>query len=419
MQPVTFGARSTTLARLIIVDDEPVVLHLLATVFEGVEDLEVIECPDGRSALAAMAGGVDVLLTDKNLPDVGGLELAQRVREFQADAEVIVITGYASLDTALAALELDVFDYIVKPPKDIYEVQRKVRRALDKQAMGRENRRLLAAVQERNLELERALEELKELQAELIQSEKLAGIGTLAAGIAHEISSPLFGVMGLAEAILEEDDLSLVRGYATEIVDYARSIKDIVVQLSGYSRTAESEYHTTVDLPKVIEDAVKLVIRTLSFDPACVTIHIQDGDIDAGDGLYVNARTSELQQVFVNLVKNAVEALIERYGTERPFSGRVTVSAGRNERYVWARVADNGPGIPKERQKAIFDPFYTTKPPGRGTGLGLNIVYRILTKYRGQISVESEPGQGTTFLVRFPNDDGSGDDGSDSEDEET
>jgi two-component system NtrC family sensor kinase len=399
------------LARLIIVDDEPVVLHLLATVFEGVEDLEVVQCPDGKSALAAMAGGVDVLLTDKNLPDIGGLELAKRVREFQADAEVIVITGYASLDTALAALELDVFDYIIKPPKDIYEVQRKVRRALDKQAMGRENRLLLAAVQERNTELERALEELKELQAELIQSEKLAGIGTLAAGIAHEISSPLFGVMGLAEAILEEDDLSLVRGYATEIVDYARSIKDIVVQLSGYSRTAESEYHTTVDLPKVIEDAVKLVIRTLSFDPACVSMHI-----DAGDGLYVNARTSELQQVFVNLVKNAVEALIERYGTEKPFPGRVTVSAGRNERHVWARVSDNGLGIPKERQKAIFDPFYTTKPPGRGTGLGLNIVYRILTKYRGQISVESESGQGTTFLVRFPNDDGSGDD--EREDEE-
>jgi signal transduction histidine kinase len=391
-----------TLARLIIVDDEPVVLHLLAAVFEGVEDLEVVECPDGKSALSAMAGGVDVLLTDKNLPDVGGLELAKRVREFQADAEVIVITGYASLDTALAALELDVFDYIIKPPKDIYEVQRKVRQALDKQAMGRENRRLLAAVQERNAELERALEELKELQAELIQSEKLAGIGTLAAGIAHEISSPLFGVMGLAEAILEEDDLSLVRGYATEIVDYARSIKDIVVQLSGYSRTAESEYHTTVDLPKVIEDAVKLVIRTLSFDPACVSIHI-DGQLDAGEGLYVNARTSELQQVFVNLVKNAVEALIERYGTEKPFPGRVSVSAGRSERHVWARVTDNGQGIPKERQKAIFDPFYTTKPPGRGTGLGLNIVYRILTKYRGQISVESEVGQGTTFLVRFPN----------------
>ena len=189
-----------------------------------------------------------------------------------------------------------------------------------------------------------------------------------------------------------------------ERIDYARTIKDIVVQLSGYSRTAESEYHTTVDLPKVIEDALKLVVRSLSFDPACVTLDV--GDVP----LYVNARTSEVQQIFVNLVKNAVEALTERYGTVEPFPGRVVVKAGRasgpSGRYVWASVADNGAGIPKDRQSAIFDPFYTTKPPGRGTGLGLNIVYRILTKYRGQITVESAEGLGTTFHVRFPVDGG-------------
>jgi signal transduction histidine kinase len=299
-------------------------------------------------------------------------------------------------------MELDVFDYIVKPPKDIHDVKRKVGQAFEKQRLGR-------ALKTRNAELEQALEELRELQAELIQSEKLAGIGTLAAGIAHEISSPLFGVMGLAEAILEEDDLELVRGYASEIVDYSRSIKDIVVQLSGYSRTAESEYHTTVDLPRVVEDAVKLVVRSLSFDPRCVTVDVvRDGE------LFVNARTSEVQQIFVNLVKNAVEAVVERYAQQDPFPGRVTVRIERtptttppgglrpSSSYVQATVADNGPGIPKDRQSAIFDPFYTTKPPGRGTGLGLNIVYRILTKYRGQITVESAEGEGTTFTVRFP-----------------
>lgn len=413
------------LARLIIVDDEPVILNLLATVFQDEVGLDVVRCADGVSALAAMAAGVDVLLTDKNLPDVNGLELARRARELQPDAEVIVLTGYASLDTALAALELDVFDYVIKPPKDIFDIKRKVRRALDKQEMTRQNRQLMADLTERNVELVQALAELKEVQAELIQSEKLAGIGTLAAGIAHEISSPLFGVMGLAEAILEEDDVELIRGYASEIVDYARSIKDIVVQLSGYSRTAESEYHTTVDLPKVIEDALKLVVRSLSFDPAYVTL-------DVKGPLYVNARTSEIQQVFVNLVKNAVEALSERYGAAEPAGigiggvsgavsaafpgpiplgpGRVVVRAGEasaaSGRYVWASVSDNGAGIPKDRQSAIFDPFYTTKPPGRGTGLGLNIVYRILTKYRGQITVESVEGEGTTFHVRFPIDDG-------------
>jgi len=385
-------------ARLIVVDDEPVVLNLVAGLFQGDEGIETIRCCDGAEAMAAMEHGVDVLLTDKNLPDRGGLELARAARERFPDVEIIIITGYASLETAIAALELDVFDYIVKPPRDIHEVRRKVRQAIEKQRMVRENRRLMEDLRERNQELEQALGELKEIQAELVQSEKLAGIGTLASGIAHEISSPLFGVMGLAEAILEEEDGDLVRGYAREIVDYAGTIKDIVVQLSGYSRTASSEYHTTVDLPRALDDAVRLVVRSVSFDPTCV-------QVDAERDLFVHARTSEIQQVFVNLVKNAVEALIERYGHHAPgsrFPGRVLVRAGRADNVVWATVTDNGPGIPSDRVNAVFDPFYTTKPPGRGTGLGLNIVWRIVTKYRGQVFVESDEGQGATFTVRFP-----------------
>src|SRR5690606_13732222 len=109
-----------------------------------------------------------------------------------------------------------------------FEVRRKVRQAFEKLWMGRENRRLVQALQQRNTELEEALQQLRDVQAELVQSEKLAGIGTLAAGIAHEISSPLFGVMGLAEAIVEEEDPDLVRGYAREIVEYSRNIKEIV-----------------------------------------------------------------------------------------------------------------------------------------------------------------------------------------------
>jgi signal transduction histidine kinase len=388
------GGVVSSAGRLIIVDDEPVILNLLTSVFDD-EPYKVVSCKDGSSALAAMEeGGVDVLLTDKNLPDIGGLELLQHAKHLQMDAEGIIITGYASLDTVLAAMQLDAFDYIVKPPKDIFDVKRKVRQAFSKIDMGRENRRLLGVLQERNDRLEQALSDLQSVQAELIQSEKLAGIGTLAAGIAHEISSPLFGVMGLAEAIVEEESRELVHGYAREIVEYSRTIKDIVVQLSGYSRSAEMEYHTTIDLPAVIDDAVRLVTRSLSIHPDTVVVTRQEGDI------YVNARTSELQQVFVNLVKNAVEAVMEHHGDDG--DGRVNVSCGRSEGHVWARVQDNGPGIDEAGRTVIFDPFFTTKPPGRGTGLGLNIVYRICTKYRGTVAVEETQGEGATFLVCFP-----------------
>lgn len=381
--------------RLVIIDDEPVILSLLASMFDGDSGIEVVTCADGAEGRAAITQGVDVLLTDKNLPDVGGLELAREARRLHPDVEIIVITGYASLDTALIAMELDVFDYIVKPPKDIHDVRRKVLQAFDKQALARENRRLLARLKEQNAELQHALDELRQVQAELVQSEKLAGIGTLAAGVAHEISSPLFGVMGLAEAILDEDDATLARGYATEIVEYASSIKEIVVQLSGYSRAAGSEYLAAVDLAEVAHDAVKLVVRSSGVDPDWVSV-------DGPRGVMVHARANELQQVFVNLVRNAVEALEDVEDGGAPRAPRVAVQISAADRGARATVLDNGPGIEPEHVSVIFDPFFTTKPPGRGTGLGLNIVYRIVTRYQGTIKVQSERGEGTRFELALP-----------------
>ncbi len=378
--------------RLVLVDDEPVILELLATVFED-EPYEVVACPDGTTALAAMQQGVDVLLTDKNLPDIGGLDLVQHARRLQPDSECIIITGYASLDTALEAMALDVFDYIVKPPKDIYEVRRKVRLAFDRQRMRRENERLMGELQQKNAELEAALTELHDVQAELIQSEKLAGIGTLAAGIAHEISSPLFGIMGLGEAITDETDIAAAQRYASEIVEYSRTIRDIIGELSGYSRTADTEYLTTVELRAVVDDASRLVTRSMGVSADAVVCELEPG-------LLVNARTSELQQVFVNLFKNAIQAVTEGGGAVT--DGCVRVSGGRAPQHVWVAVADQGPGIADEKKSVIFDPFFTTKPPGQGTGLGLNIVYRIVTKYRGTVNVDSQPGEGAEFRLRFP-----------------
>lgn len=372
--------------RLVVVDDEPVILQLLTTIFTG-DDLDLVACPDGTSALAAIQQGCDVLLTDKNLPDVGGLELVRAAKAARPDCEAIILTGYASLDTALQAMELDVFDYIFKPPKDIFDVRRKVHQAFAKQRVVRENQRLVAALSEKNTALEASLDELRRAQQELVQSEKLAGIGTLAAGIAHEISSPLFGILGLAEAIAEEDDLDAARSYGTEIVEYSRVIRDIVQDLTSYTRSAVREYLTTVDVRQVLMDAARLVSRSSNQDSPV--------PVDAPEGLTVQARTSELQQVFVNLVKNALEAVAER-------GGSVQVHASAHEGGVAIRVIDDGPGIPEDARSQVFDPFYTTKEPGKGTGLGLNIVYRIVTKHRGTVAVEETPGGGATFVVWFP-----------------
>lgn len=378
---------------LLVVDDEPVILQILRSVFEP-EPYRLTLARNLTEAAAVLESEhVDLLLTDKNLPDGNGLDLVRAAKARDPLTECVVITAYGSLETALTAIELDVFDYLLKPFNNVFEVRKKVRQASEKQDYVLENRRLIEELKRKNHELEAALEETKALQAELIQSEKLAGIGTLAAGIAHEISSPLFGIMGLAESIADESDIALAQGYARDIVDYSRTIRDIVVELSSYSRSATIEYLTTVELAKVILDAQRLVERS-----APVTgIRFES---DLGSNLYLNARTNEVQQVFVNLLKNAVDAVREVHG-ERG-TGAIRVAAGGTDAHVWATVEDNGAGIPEDKLRLIFDPFYTTKEPGKGTGLGLNIVFRIVTKYRGTITVRSEVGRGSTFEVRFP-----------------
>lgn len=377
---------------LLVVDDEPVILQILKAVFED-EPYRLTLCSSGRDAMRVIAEDhVDLLLTDKNLPDIGGMELLRAAKQKDVLTEVVIITGYGSLETALTALEFDAFDYVLKPLNNVFDIRKKVRQAFQKQEIALENRRLIAELQKKNAELEEALEETRGLQAELIQSEKLAGIGTLAAGIAHEISSPLFGIMGLAEAVVDEQDLALAQGYARDVVEYCRTIRDIVVELSSYSRVATSEYLTTVELSRVVLDALRLVERSAPVSEVRF-------ETDLGAGLYLNARTNEIQQVFVNLVKNAAEAVLERHPGG---GGIVRIASGYGDGWTWATVSDNGPGIPEDKRRLIFDPFYTTKPPGKGTGLGLNIVYRIVTKYRGSIQVQSAVGEGTTFELRFP-----------------
>ncbi len=379
-----------TKSRLVIVDDEPVILSLLGQLFDN--DFDVYMYSAGEDATRGMhEHGVDILLTDKNLPDVGGLELLERCKALQPDAEVLLITGYASLDSALAALEKGAFDYIVKPPKSIFEVKRKVEAAQEKQRLSRQNVDLVHQLKTQNLELKNTLDELKRVQSELIQSEKLAGIGTLAAGVAHEVASPLFGVLGLAEAIVEESDVETIHGFASEIIEYSTAIKDIVTELRGYVRTPNERDEDRADVQQVIAQARRLVTRSFGIDDD--VIDVKDAHVPA-----VAAHAGQLQQVFVNLFKNGVEACMDE-GREP----RVHVAMGSEaEGTVWIEVADEGPGISSDHAHDIFDPFYTTKPPGKGTGLGLNIVYRILTRYRGRVSLVSGEGEGARFRIELP-----------------
>jgi len=375
---------------ILIVDDEKSILEVFRTLFKN-DGYRMTFCTSGREALSILQNkDVDIVISDKNLLDISGLEVIKAAKEIRPETEAIIITGYASLDTALYAMELDAFDYMLKPLHNIFDIKNKVRKALQKQAMTLENRRLLQHLKEYSQELENALEERKRVEAELIQSEKLAGIGTLASGIAHEISSPLFGVLGLAEAILDEEDIGLIKEYAGEIVDYAKQIREIVQELSAYSRTASVDGVAEVNLEKICGEALRMVERTRSSFPGRRRVEIEEG-------LAIHARPNEIKQLFVNLIKNAIDAL----ESDCPPDPLIEIVGYSEDTHAIIEVRDNGPGIPPERLHKIFDPFFTTKEVGKGTGLGLHIVHRIVSKYHGTISATNRQGGGTVFTIRF------------------
>jgi two-component system, NtrC family, sensor kinase len=226
------------------------------------------------------------------------------------------------------------------------------------------------------------------LQDQLIQSEKLAGVGVLASGVAHEINNPLSGVIGMAEVAMEEENLPEIKGYLKDILNCGMRISEIVKGLRTYSRIAKQGEQSLIDINEVIEESLKMVRLATKTTSIEVVKNFQSVD-------KIEANAGEVQQVFTNLITNAFQAMNEK-------GGALTLSTRSLKDSVEIKVSDSGMGIPQKNINKIFDPFFTTKKIGEGTGLGLNIVYRIVTKYEGTIDVENKEGVGTTFTIKFP-----------------
>ena len=233
-------------------------------------------------------------------------------------------------------------------------------------------------------------EELVAMQARVSQSERLASLGMLAAGVAHEINNPLGGILALTSLSLEDmprEDPN--RENLEEVVHQSQRCRDIVKGLLEFSRQSRMSADL-VDLNKVLDDTLSLITKQAAFFNV-VIVKEYDPELPA-----VVADKSELQQVFMNILMNGAQAMSEQ-GTIRI----VTRSASQDEA-VEVLISDTGRGISPEDIGRIFDPFFSTKPSGQGTGLGLSIAYGIITSHKGTIHVASEIGSGTTFTVRMP-----------------
>ncbi|MEO8057096.1 MAG: ATP-binding protein [Burkholderiales bacterium] len=280
-------------------------------------------------------------------------------------------------------------------------------------------------------DLLRANEELTELnrrlstaQEQLVQSEKLASIGQLAAGVAHEINNPIgyiFSNLGTLDKYLADvfrmlaayeecesllagtpaaarlaalraevefeylkDDIPTLMGETREGIDRVRKIVQDLKDFSHVDTRREWEW---VNLHKGIDSTLNIVNNEIKYK----------ADVVKQYGTLPNVRClpSELNQVFMNLLVNAAHAVHKERGT-------ITVRTGTESEEVWVEIEDDGGGIPSENLKRIFDPFFTTKPVGKGTGLGLSLSYGIVKKHGGRIEVDSEVGRGTRFRVTLP-----------------
>ena len=226
-----------------------------------------------------------------------------------------------------------------------------------------------------------------QMQSQLFQTEKLAGMGTFASGIAHDINNPLYILLAFAEDILEETANPTIHEQAKSIIKAGKRIQGICQNITKYARAAKADDITAVEVNDKLDEALNIARYATTLQDLTI-VRSFDEHVE------VLANSGELFQVFVNLMTNAIYAMEGK--------GTLTLSSCCENGVGKISIADTGSGIPPENLEKIFDPFFTTKAPGKGTGLGLHNVRAIIKKYRGELRVESEVGKGTTFIIELP-----------------
>lgn len=277
--------------------------------------------------------------------------------------------------------------------EDLYNLHQEEKEMAKRIVIAEERARYATILEEKNQQLETAYQELKSTQSQLIQSEKMATVGTLAGGMAHEINTPLGTILTNTEMLLREVK-NKEQGASLKLIEGATNrCRDIVQFLLKYSRGAPVEFQS-VELNKVLDDTCFLLEHQLSNDG--ITINKKYGVLSKIEG-----NVNELEQVITNVILNSKDAIIKTYN-EKSGEGNIQIKTYQKENSLFIEIQDDGCGIPRKDIDRVFDPFFTTKDIGKGTGLGLSVSHRIIERHNGEIKVESEPGQGTTVKIELP-----------------
>jgi signal transduction histidine kinase len=366
--------------RLLMVDDEVVFLSTLVDRLKR-RGINPLTAQSGEEALALMAQQpFDVVILDVKMPGLSGLDVLEHIKRDYPHTETILLTGHGSTSDGVAGIKAGAFDYLTKPV-EFEHLLEKIKQAFDKR--------------KRTEEKAREAEFREKMDRQLAATERLASLGTLATGVAHEINNPLAIIQewsGWLKSILEDtgaefhrrEDFNLA---LTKIETAVGRAKRITHQLLGMVQK-KSDTLLEISAGDLFSDVVQLVNRealnnnvTIIYSPANPPILFWSDP-------------HRLRQVLLNLLNNAIHAT--------PAGGAITLNTGLDGDEILFDVRDTGSGISRENLDKIFEPFFTTKETGEGTGLGLFVSRRLVENLGGKIEVESKLGHGTRFRLRLP-----------------
>ncbi|WP_045836509.1 ATP-binding protein [Hyphomicrobium sp. 99] len=371
---------------LLVVDDEPDMRRYLVSMLR--ENYRIIEAPDGITALEkAKEQKPDLILLDVMLPGVTGLEVCRSLKE-RAETraiKIIILTARADEEAKITALKHGADDFVIKPFSGV-EVRSRIANLIRAS-------QLETNLHRTNAELKQSLQQLRETEAALVQNARLSALGTMAAGLLHEIGNPL-NFMGTALQLAARDPTIQADP------DTADTLKDIhagyerihrvVTDLRGFTAPHRPEHPRPFHMESAIDHALRF------------TAHIQKGITitrnDAPDDLVVGSQ-STIAQVLVNLIVNAVAAVRSIEEERKP---EITIASVVEGDELIVSVRDNGTGIDPKIQTQIFDPFFSTKEVGEGMGLGLAVSHRIIANHGGSLTVKSSLGEWTEFRFNLP-----------------
>jgi len=369
---------------VLVADDEPEMRRFLHSQLKSLYAIR--EARNGSEALElARTHDFDLILLDLMMPGIDGITLTRALREevHTASVPIVILTARADEFSKMQALDAGVTDFLTKPFASS-ELAARCRNLLSQHQLQQN----LAA---KTRELEAALEQIKETEAQLVHQAKMASLGQLSSGLMHEINNPLnfantaAHLLGKRLNAVQIEDRELLNAPLRDLQDGIRRVADIITGLRSFIHPDTGNFNGVL-----LGEAIETSARFVQIPASEIELEIK---IPAD--LKVWGNRNQLIHLFINLLQNSVDSLREKATAQK----KISVEAVLQNDRILLTCEDNGKGIKTEEQEKVFDAFFTTKPVGSGVGLGLNISHRIVQNHQGNIRIESQPNEFCRFLI--------------------